>query len=89
MPPKFDLSKFKGEGNPVDVDELKPILIADLAMTNVDRGPRVDITPEEKAVLKKLLDRDRTSRIVHGGLKSHLTFSDEEIGVLLGFLDRI
>lgn len=49
----------------------------------------VVISPEEEDVLKKLLDRDRTSRIVHGGLKSLLTFTDDEISILLGFLDRV
>lgn len=85
MPPKFDLSRFKGEGNPVEDLQPIPVDIAPVALGPID----VRITLEEIAVLKKLLDRDRTSRVVHGGLKSLLTFSDEEIGTLLGFLDRL
>ena len=79
MPPK---TKFEGEGNPTE----------DLGPTGSqipNEVQLVSITPLERRVLKDLLDRDRTSRIVHGGLKSLLTFNDDEIGVLLGFLDRI
>ena len=78
MPPKTKLPNFEGEGNPVEVQTDIPL-----------DDTIVAISVTEREVLKKLLDRDRTSRLMHGGLKSLLTFNDYEIGLLLGFLDRI
>jgi hypothetical protein len=48
-----------------------------------------DISPREREVLKKVLDRNRTSMAVHGGLKSILVLTDEEASALLGFLERV
>lgn len=52
-------------------------------------GTSTLISETERAVLKKLLDRNRTSMAVHGGLKSLFVLSDEEASALLGFLERI
>jgi hypothetical protein len=54
-----------------------------------DESVHLEVTSAERDVLRKLLDRDRTSREVHGGLKSLLSFSDVEAAALLGFLKRI
>lgn len=51
--------------------------------------PVTVVSDRERAVLKIILDRDRTSRVVHGGLKSLLQLTDEDAKTLLGFLDRI
>lgn len=75
---------FEGEGNPS-----APLvgLVMPVQTTMVAVKPFVSDT--EREVLKKLLDRDRTSIVVHGGLKQLLQFSDDEVKTLLGFLDRI
>jgi hypothetical protein len=52
-------------------------------------GKMVELADSEVEVLRTLLDRDRTSKIVHGGLKSLLNFSDREAETLLNFLRRI
>ncbi len=83
MPPKLP-SKFSGEGNP-EIVLAEPIHVP--PMEPLRQG--VIITAEEREVLKKVLDRDRTSKLVHGGLKSLLTLTDDDVRTLLGFLDRI
>jgi len=47
------------------------------------------LTDAEKATLRVLLDRDRTSKQVHGGLRSILNLSESEAETLLNFLRRI
>jgi hypothetical protein len=47
------------------------------------------LNPEEVRVLKVLLDRQRTSEVVHGGLKSLLQLNDADAAVLLHLLKRI
>lgn len=47
------------------------------------------LSTEEVRVLKVLLDRQRTSEIVHGGLKSLLQLNDADADVLLNLLKRI
>lgn len=86
MPPKLP-KKFEGEGNPSE-----SFNIPGEAVLRVEPTPALRVTTisdEEHRVLKTLLDRDRTSRIVHGGLKSLLGLSDDDVSVLLTFLDRI
>lgn len=93
---------FEGEGNPTSFqiyenkdfkpEPSEPTGIkgkSELGELVVTLGTSVLITDAERVVLKTILDRDRTSRIVHGGLKSLLQLSDEEVKALLGFLDRI
>ncbi len=84
---------FEGEGNPsvgtltgefnVGIPNLK---IAEPAKS---QGTPLILTNEERRVLKVLLDRDRTARQVHGGLKSLLTLSDDDVRTLLTFLERV
>lgn len=70
---------FSGEGNPSE-----PVMVpAKEPVTTFS------ITVEEKDVLKKVLDRQRTSAVVHGGLKSLLSLTDDESAVLLAFLRRV
>lgn len=77
---------FEGEGNPVE----KPIESNNLLIGSaVPDGSVAVVSDEERRVLKVLLDRDRTSKLVHGGLKSLLALSDDDSLTLLGFLDRI
>lgn len=90
---------FEGEGNPssLHVYENKDFQgestgfkgKSELGELVVSVGTSVLITDAEREVLKTVLDRDRTSRVVHGGLKSILQLSDEDAKTLLGFLDRI
>lgn len=83
---------FEGEGNPTDAQFIPGKTETTLNLIRIRSGKvdwQVEISEEERLVLKVLLDRDRTSRIVHGGLKSLLTLSDEQATTLLGFLDRI
>ena len=47
------------------------------------------ISDEERAVLAKVLDRDRTARVSYGGLQGLLSLSSDDAGVLLAFLSRI
>lgn len=49
----------------------------------------VFVTIPESEVLRKVLDRDRTSAIVHGGLKGILGLTDDEARTLIGFLRKI
>lgn len=97
MPPKLP-KKFEGEGNPSEdtVAPLAPLEYLELPrLVTIDpnlimeEGTRVEIARVEMDVLKKLLDRDRTARLVHGGLKSLLTLSDDDEAILLNFLRRI
>ena len=47
------------------------------------------LNAEEVKVLRVLLDRQRTSEVVHGGLKSLLQLNDADADVLLRLLRRI
>ncbi len=47
------------------------------------------LTSEERVVLKTILDRDRTAKLMHGGLKSLLTLTDDQATTLIRFLERI
>lgn len=86
---------FEGEGNPV---EPGPGVLDVAEVTGrvlIVKGPPAATTAgstvaaDERAVLKKVLDRDRTSKQVHGGLKSLLGLTDDETAALLRFLNRI
>jgi acyl-coenzyme A synthetase/AMP-(fatty) acid ligase len=80
--------EFEGEGNP----EFIPGRVeAQVQLVRLGRPAdwAVEITEAERQVLKRLLDRERTARIVHGGLESLLTLSRDDVATLLGFLDRI
>jgi hypothetical protein len=83
---------FEGEGNPSTVPfekiELPKIKTID-PNPIMKEGKHLELADSELAVLKVLLDRDRTSKIVHGGLKSILSLNDEQAWVLLNFLRRI
>jgi hypothetical protein len=76
---------FEGEGNPSSAPVVGVVVPVQTAVATVKQF----VSDAEREVLKKLLDRDRTSRIVHGGLKQLLQLSDDEVKSLLGFLDRI
>jgi hypothetical protein len=93
MPPKFPTppKKFEGEGNPIDVIADVTVLPTEIVIRRepVASKPSVLINDAERDVLKKVLDRDRTSKIVHGGLKSILSLNDDETTALLNFLRRI
>lgn len=93
---------FEGEGNPsavpfekiefpkVNTIDPNPIMKeGNAGGGRHGHGQRVELADSELAVLKVLLDRDRTSKIVHGGLKSILSLSDAETATLLNFLRRI
>lgn len=84
---------FEGEGNPsVGVPTGETINSGlDLKISEAAKikGRAVLLTEDELRVLKVLLDRDRTSRLVHGGLKSLLTMSEDDVRTLLNFLDRV
>lgn len=61
-----------------------------------DASERVDhpdvfhpISSAEKYVLRKVLERDWTSKQSHGGLKGVLALSDDDAETLLNFLRRI
>lgn len=47
------------------------------------------ISPGEREVLKRVLDRERTSREAHGGLRGVLSLTSADADVLLAFLRRI
>lgn len=83
--------KFEGEGNPsVPFEKIELPKIKTIDPNPIMKeGKHVELADSELNVLKKLLDRDRTSKIVHGGLKTILSFNDEEAAVLLNFLRRI
>jgi hypothetical protein len=78
-----------------------PLVTADIATTagnpiKVNTALGVTTTNEflqvssaERAVLKVLLDRQKTSKLVHGGLKSLLTLTDDQERILLAFLERV
>jgi len=68
---------------------LKRVVVADEDCVTVDGEPRIDITPEERTVLKKVLERETTAKVAHGGLKGLLSLNDSDTGILLGFLKRI
>jgi hypothetical protein len=82
---------FEGEGNPTD--GFPPAKTTTTIQLQRIRGTKVDwqveISEEERLILKLLLDRDRTSRLVHGGLQSLLQLTDEQARTLLGLLDRL
>lgn len=52
-------------------------------------GVRLELTLEEAEVLRKVRERDRTAAIVHGGLKSLLTLSDDDYSTLMSILNRL
>lgn len=83
---------FEGEGNPsmtpFEKIEFPKIMTID-PNPIMKEGKRVELADSELTVLKTLLDRDRTSKQVHGGLKSILSLSDDETEILLNFLRRI
>ncbi len=67
-------------GNPVKVNSVAGFVMA---------GESLQISSAERAVLKVLLDRQKTSKLVHGGLKSLLTLTDDQETILLAFLERV
>lgn len=80
---------FDGEGNPSEFIKTQLDKLAAEEDYYLPKRKMVEISDAEHEVLKKLLDRDRTSKQVHGGLKSLLTMTDDDINTLLGFLSRI
>lgn len=101
MPPKLP-KKFEGEGNPSEIVVDLPleetpryvagVVESTIQMQRISAGKAdwaIEMSEEERLVLKKLLDRDRTAKIVHGGLRTLLSFTDDEADTLLNFLRRI
>jgi acetolactate synthase regulatory subunit len=81
-------TQFAGEGNPanpgpgvLDVARLHGFTVGHVEVKTVSDA--------ERKVLKTVLDRDRTGKIVHGGLKALLNLTDEDAHVLISFLKRI
>ncbi len=75
--PSETLAKMAADAVKEDYDELPR------------RGFTIEISSEERAVLREVLDRDRTARIVHGGLQGILSLNREQAHVLIEFLKRI
>lgn len=50
---------------------------------------RVTLSPLEQAALWSVLDRERTSRPVHDGLRGLLSLSHDHAEALLGLLRRV
>lgn len=83
---------FEGEGNPSDTAVFVPgksVQVIPLQRTGADADWSVEISNAERDVLKKLLDRDRTSKQSHGGLGGVLAFSPMETATLIAFLRKI
>lgn len=89
---------FSGEGNPSDmtvVDPGSPVrghVDIKMNLTRVTSGKAdwlLEMSEQERLVLRKVLDRERTSKMVHGGLKSILQLSDEDAVTFINFLKRI
>lgn len=80
---------FEGEGNPAEFIKTQLDKLSVEEDYYLPKRRMVEVSDAEHSVLKKVLDRDRTAKLVHGGLKSLLTLTDEEASVLLNFLDRI
>jgi hypothetical protein len=90
MPKKEELKKFEVFVDPkFDPASNTAGYRGDTVLLTGPVGVSVLISEQEKTVLKKVLDRNRTSMAVHGGLKSLFVLTDEETTALLGFLERI
>lgn len=87
-------SDFDGEGNPtvglvVPVAGKNELKLAADSPANLSTSHPVEVTDAERRALLVLRDRDRTSRVAHGGLKSLLQLSDDDARLILGFLNRL
>lgn len=71
---------------PAEVIEILKPKVAVVA--EVPQGREMRLSAAEVDALRELLDRDRTAKVVHGGLKGLLSLSDDDVAALLGFLKR-
>jgi hypothetical protein len=88
MPPKTP-KRFEGEGNPVEIAVDLPAEQVPGFVQEVVAAMAITLSDAERDVLRVVLDRDRTSKLVHGGLKSLLTLTDDQATTLLGLLNRV
>jgi hypothetical protein len=89
---------FTGEGNPSDpvmgvvvpaIDGKTKHTLSTQRIASADADWSVEISNAERDVLKIVLDRDRTSKQVYGGLQGILGISRDEAATLIEFLKRL